>query len=210
MQVLSSLLFFNLICQFVARKLGEVGSKIDAYFVTSFLYTFVLTVVSFSFMYLGLQRIDSSHFSLPEGWNFWYFLSYSLNTIMTAELSGVTPQTHIARLLTNLELVGGLMLLVILVLVFLTILRERYQRDVSDLIDELYRSENVIGELIKKDYQISMSEAETQVAQSDPKFIPMVEYLRGKDSIWRAKKEENADQERKETDEEEGARRKDQ
>lgn len=153
--------------------------KIDLYFILSLLYTFAFTVIVFALEYLALFTLDPGSFVISQGTSYWLFLVFSFNTLMTADLGLIKPQTAAAILLVNVELFTGLLILIILVFVMLTIIRERYNEELGLVIDELRRRVNAIESIMEEKFQISMTDAEAQVVTANPLVSKITIFLRG-------------------------------
>ena len=159
---LNSLYMVNSVLLAVAERLkgAAVSRKLDIYFIVSLLYTALLTVVIFAFEYLGLEKAYPGSFNGIKSPGFWDFLSFSFNTIMTASISPIMPKSAVAQVLAHGELVAALLLLVILVFVVLTIIRERFREDVELTIAELKNGADLIEAHIRQQYKLTMLDVE--------------------------------------------------
>lgn len=178
---LECLFMLDLAFYFAAVKLREVANnrKIDLYFILSLLYTFAFTVIVFALEYLALFTLDPGSFVMSQGTSYWLFLTFSFNTLMTADLGLIKPRTPAAILLVNVELFTGLLILIILVFVMLTIIRERYHEELGLVIEELGRRANAIETIMEEKYQISMTDTEAQIMTDNPLRSKIIVFLRG-------------------------------
>lgn len=178
---LQGLFILDLAFDFVAVKLRDVANsrKIDLYFILSLLYTFTFTVIVFALEYRALFTLDPESFVVAQGTSFWLFLVFSFDTLMTADLGLIKPQTPVAILLVNLELFTGLLILIIFVFVILTIVRERYHEELGLLIEEIRGRAGAIESVMEKQYHVPMTDAEARVAAANPLLSRTIIFLRG-------------------------------
>jgi len=179
---LRRLVFYNLMCTSVAKKLKEVVSshKTDLYFLGALAYTFVLTVVIFSFEYFALYKIQPTSFSTVGTVSFLTLLVFSFNTILTAELATVAPADTTAVVFANLELLAGLIIFVILLFVILTSKRERYRQDMTNLIEQLDTGAQKFAGFMETEFKVSLSEAQEKIESEQPEFSKAIDLLGGR------------------------------
>ncbi len=108
--------------------------KMDLYFLSSLLWTFVLSAFSFGVIYYGLYRIAPNNFINANSSGFLDFVGFSFTTLMTSSISTIAPATGVAQLLTYVQLFVSLLLIVLLVFIILTSIREKYKKDLDDLL----------------------------------------------------------------------------
>lgn len=159
---LNGLYTVNSILLIFAEKLkhAAISRKLDIYFIVSVLSTTLLTVIVFALEYLGLEKYKPGSFSGIPKPGFWDFLGYSFSNLMTAGLSALAPHGVLAQVLSHLQLLAALLLLVILVFVILTSIRERYREDVELAISELKNGACLIEGHIQQQYRLSLVDLE--------------------------------------------------
>ncbi len=182
-ETLQSLYIFNKVTQVIALKADEVMARrrIDIYFITSLLYTFVLTVIVFALQYFALEKVSSGSFDVNGTPNIWLFIAYSFNTLITADLGLAVPKNVWATVLCNMELAAGVFILIILVFVLTTIIRERYRDDMKLAIDQLRRQATQLEDTIRKEYELSIPDAEAKLIEANPEFKKTIELFAASD-----------------------------
>ena len=180
LQNLLSLYLFNSVLHLLAEKTHEVinSRKLDLYFIGSLLYTVFLTIFVFAFEYTAVHKLLPGSFSGEADPSFWNFLGYSFETLMIAGPSSLKPVSTTAHLLSYGEMMSRLIILVILVFVILTIVRERYREDAVDVIAELRKSAESITQVIRQEYSLSLLEAEQFLQEENPVVVEWFGNLR--------------------------------
>jgi len=175
---LNSLYLVNSLLLAIAEKLkrAAISRRLDIYFIASLLCTVLLTVAIFAFEYFGLEKIHPGSFLSPIKPGFWEFLSFSFNTMMTAGISPITPKSAIAQVMAHSELAAALLLLVILVFVVLTIIRERFREDVELTITELRNGAELIEGHIQQQYKLTIPDVELKAQRPT---VNLLRRLRG-------------------------------
>jgi len=147
---------------FLAARLREVieSRKLDLYFLGSLVYTFALTTVIFGIEYLGLERLYPGSFSGITSPGLMNFIGYSLSTIMTSDISPLKPTSNWAQVASYAQLLGSLLIIVLLVFVVLTSIRERYRQDLGGVVEELGSAADQSALLIEKNYDLTIASTE--------------------------------------------------
>lgn len=155
---------------FLGERLREVvnSRKLDLYFLASLLYTFVLTAFVFSLEYLGLYRLMPNSFVGVPKPGLLDFLGLSFSTLMTSEISPLKPSGGIAQVALYAQLFGSLLIIVLLVFVILTSIRERYRQDLDGVIGELVTVSDHVGQLLKSNYELTISGVEAWLLEFNP------------------------------------------
>lgn len=175
--------FVATLVRFVAEKLDEIikSHKLDLYFICSLIYTLALTTVIFAFEYQAVESIKIGCFGGSQQLNFWTFLGYSFSTIMHYPLSSLQAISDVAIILSYIELIASLLILVLLVFVILTSIRERYKQDISDVIGEMEEVSDDIGTQIEETFQISVGAISVKIIELDPGMQMFIKFFdRGK------------------------------
>jgi len=174
---LKTLYSTSLMYTYVAGKLREsvASRRTDLYFLVALVYTFVLTVVAFGFQYWGLFKIDPSSFQTTATVSGWAFFLFSFNAILHTAFATIVPSGGVALLLANLELVAALIIGLFLFFILLTSQRERYRRDLSNVIDGLILSSTQIEAFLVRELGLRPVEVEVRIIEHDPTFSSTME-----------------------------------
>jgi len=137
------ILFFNIGYRFIADKLKRFQESrlLAVSSISKILMSLALTVVVYGFEYMALNRLVPGSFIVPDDSGIFFYLYASFNTILTMGVPDFKAIGPLAKLMTSTELIFSLLLLIILFFVFTTIVRERYQTELDELIS-LVDSEN--------------------------------------------------------------------
>lgn len=135
---------------FSTVKLQEVidSRKMDLYFFSSLIWTFFISVISFGVFYYGLFRIDKNNFINVDNASLIDFVGFSFNTLMTSSISTIVAASGIAKTVTFVQLFTSVLLIILLVFIILTSIRERYKEDLNSLILEIRESSDKSKEYI--------------------------------------------------------------
>ena len=165
---------------FVGERLREIASsrKLDLYFLASLLYTFLLTTIVFAIEYFGLERVAPGSFGGIAHPGFMDFVGFSFSTLMTADISALRPLSGIAQAGTYLQLFGSLLIIVLLVFVILTSIRERYNQDLDGVVNELKATSDKLGDLIEANYELTLAAAEAWLLEYSPDVMKLLLKLR--------------------------------
>lgn len=181
-ETIKSLLVLNQAVQFVAEKLkGFHESRIlTVYSILKLVYTFVATVIIFGFAYFSLNRISPGSFSVGGDASLFLFLYYSFNTFLTMGVADINALTPLARVLTTCELLFSILLGVILVFIFTTIIREKYEDELKELIRGLEMESTKLCSLFVDEFNISLEDIEIEVKEKEPNLLKLLDHLRAK------------------------------
>lgn len=147
---------------FITAKLQEVieSRKLDLYFLSSLIWTFTISVISFGVIYFGLYRIDPANFQSAQSSDLLDFIGFSFSALMTSSISQIVPATGLAQVIAYIQLFVSLLLIVLLVFIILTSIREKYKKDLDDLVLELGDAAESSKHHIEQNYQITMDAVE--------------------------------------------------
>ena len=182
---LTILYLFASVLGFVAEKLRDVAAsrKLDLYFIGALVYTLALTVFVFGAQYWALEKLIPGSFQPKEEAGFWPLLGYSFGTLMTAGITRLTSVSGIAQVFSYLELVAGLFILIILVFVILTILRERSKEGMDQVIDELGQSVARIDDVLQGGYRLTLGQTEVILLTVNAKMVNWMRAVRGMQAL---------------------------
>ena len=155
---------------FFGERLQEVmnSRKLDIYFLASLLYTFMLTAVLFALEYLGLEHLFPGSFVGVQHPGLLDFLGLSFGTLMTSDISPLKPASGIAQISMYVQLFGSLLIIVLLVFVILTSIRERYRQDLDCVISEMRAASDSIGALLESNYELTIAGLEAWLFEFNP------------------------------------------
>jgi hypothetical protein len=144
----------------VASGLRSVAEsrKLDLLLLLSWCVTVCLTIVVFAFLYLGIEKVSPGSFDHAAG--FLSFLGYSLCVLTTSDLSHIQPSSDAARIVSFLELGGSISVLILMVFLILTSLRDRYRDDFVRVADELGTTAEQFETLLNENYKLTLHAAE--------------------------------------------------
>lgn len=185
-EVLGTLFLFSLLYEFLAVKANEMLKRrsIDLYYVSSLLATIATSVFVFGLEYLALEKVQPGSFSTSGEPSFWNFLALSFNRLLATDYGFVLPVSGWAQILYNVELVASLFILVIMVFVLTTIVRERYRDDMDEAVGMLREQSGKVEELLEKEFQLSLDQAESSLLAEKPDhYRGMIELFRGKEDV---------------------------
>jgi hypothetical protein len=137
--------------------------RVDLYFAASFLYTFMLALLIYSFEYLALSKVDPDAFAHSTPLTIFGFLGYSFGALTHFQISTITPVSDLAHLLTYTEVFSSIMILVLLSFVIFTSARERYRADLDSLVTELSVASGNFERAIQENYELTLRAAESKL-----------------------------------------------
>ncbi len=173
-QNLLSIYMITTVLHFLGERLREVvnSRKMDLYFVGSLMYTFFLTVVVFGIEYFGLERLAPGSFTGIEKPSLFDFLGLSFSALMTSDISPLKPASSIAQVASYIQLFGSLLIIVLLVFIILTSIRERYRQDLDGVVNELWSASERVGGLLEANYELTVAGAEAWLLEFNPTATP--------------------------------------
>lgn len=156
-----------------AERLREVSDsrRMDLYLISSLVFTVVLTTVVFALVYVAVDRVEAGAFSTQGPFGFWPAVGYSFSTLMTSDLMGVQPVSALAKGLSLVEVSCSILLLILLVFVVLTSIRERYRADLNAIVDELRVAAGVAGKSLEREFSMTLREVEATLAESSSEVM---------------------------------------
>ena len=158
------------VLHFLGERLKEVvkSRKLDLYLTGSLLYTFLLTAMCLLLSILDWERLVPGNFSGLSDSTVLDFLGFSFSTLMTSDISPVKATSGVAQSLAYLQLFGSLLIIVLLVFVILTSIRERYRQDLDGVVDELAAASMRAGNLLEANYEVTIAAAEALLLRTQP------------------------------------------
>ena len=181
-ETIKNLLVLNQAVRSIAEKLKTFHESriLIVYSILKLAYTFIATIIIFGFVYFSLNRINPGSFSLGESASLFLFLYYSFSTSLTMGVSDISAITPLARILTVFELLFSILLGVILVFIFTTIIREKYEEELKELITQLEMESTKLGSLLIDEFNVSLEDIEIEVKEKEPNLLKFLDYLKAK------------------------------
>lgn len=169
-QSLLAAYFVTAFLYFISEKMRQIvnSRRLDIYFVTSLAYSAFLTTSIYGFMYFGLYRLNPKSFSGASDATLIDFFGYSFSTLMTASVSPIGPASRDAYWLSQLEVVSALTLLVLLVFLVLTSIRERYRNDLDAMVLELKETSQHASNLMLANSALTMEGIVAMLVELNP------------------------------------------
>ncbi|EKZ9226914.1 hypothetical protein ACWOKN_004127 [Vibrio vulnificus] len=148
--------------------------KMDLYFLSSLIWTFMLSAFSFGVVYFGLYRVDASNFTNVSDAGFWGFIGFSFTTLMTSSISTIVPATGVAQFLTYVQLFVSLLLIVLLVFIILTSIREKYKKDLDDLLIELEDAQDKSRKYVEANFELTADALESVLIEKNEQIMQLL------------------------------------
>ena len=148
--------------QYVAGHLDALqrSFKLDIYLVYCVLKTFILTVVTFAVIFASMGATDSQHFKTEGSVNLVDYLMFSFCNVMTSDTSGVQAMSRIAKVFACTEQFFAFGLLVLVVFVIFTSLRERHRTDLQLVVTKFQAASSAISNVFESDFELTRSAVE--------------------------------------------------
>lgn len=152
-----------------AERLREVSDsrRMDLYLISSLVFTVALTTAVFALVYVAVDRVESDAFTTQGPLGFWSAMGYSFGTLMTSDLMGIQPVSAMAKGLSLAEVSCSILLLILLVFVVLTSIRERYRADLNAIVSELGVAARTAGKSLEREFSMTLREMEIALVESD-------------------------------------------
>jgi hypothetical protein len=176
---LQTVLVLNRSARFFASKLKELQESrlVILFFLFALLFSFVFAVFSFALLNLALFKIDPFAFSTQNGHGFWFFLYYSLNTILTNGVVDFYPLSPSARLLNILEVSMGVFLIVILFFVYVNVKSDKTKSEVDDLVATMEKQGDELELVVAEDYSMDIETAVSEIEKLPGSLLKVFTFL---------------------------------
>ncbi len=176
---LQQTLILNKICYFLITKLRNFKQSSFAiiYSLVSLIITFFVTIIVFSFQNFVLFKINqNSFFQIPQG-GLWAFFYYSFNAIFTNAINDFYPISNWARFFNSLEIFFGFLILVILLFLFTTIIREKQNEQIDTAIVVIQKQAITLENFIKEEFQFSAEEALKELEKMKGSMLKIIYFF---------------------------------
>jgi len=173
------LLVLNKCCGFLVSKLRylQKSSTTFFYYLFNLSYSIVLVIVVFAFQNLALYKIDASSFNGQPKGGILFFVYYSTNTLFTSNIVDFYPVSILARLFGTVEIIFGFFVLVILVYLLFTILREKHKQEIETSIITLEKQGSELEKIINTEFHLSIDQAINEVQKIKGSLLKVIYYL---------------------------------
>jgi ABC-type multidrug transport system fused ATPase/permease subunit len=173
------LLILNKACYFLASKLRYIqkGGIAFLYYFSSLLYSVFLVILVFAFQNLALYKIDPSSFNNPPKGKFMFFFYYSFNTLFKNNIPDFYPRGSLARLFNSTEIFFGFLVLVILVYLLFTIIREKHKEEIESSIIVIKKQGTELGKIIDNEYHLSVDQAIKEIEKIKGSMLKIIYYF---------------------------------
>lgn len=164
-----------------AEKFRDVARsrKLDLYFIASLTYTFLLTIVCFSFAYFSLYKINPAYFSPNELLGYFDFLGFSFCMTTRAPLTSVLAVSAESRAVGYLHAIVLFVYAAIVVNFLLASARARYKEDLDQVIDELKQGADEIAAKMNSDFRLTYDDIEALIVEESRSMVNWLRSARG-------------------------------
>lgn len=164
-----------------AEKFRDVARsrKLDLYFIASLAYTFLLTIVCFSFVYFSLYKIDHAYFSPQGPFGYFDFLGFSFCMTTRAPLTSILVVSTEARAIGYLHAVVIFVYAAIVVNFLLASARARHKEDLDQVIEELKRGADEIAAKMSSDFRLTYDDIEALIVEESRSMVNWLRSARG-------------------------------
>ena len=147
---------------YVARHLNDLqrSFKLDIYLVWCVVKSFALTVLIFTLIFASMGQSDAKHFKMEQGADFLDYSMFSFCNLMTSDTSGVAALSKVARSFACMEQLFAFALLVLVVFVVFTSLRERHRKDLQMVVTRFESASSAISEVFESDFELTRNAVE--------------------------------------------------
>lgn len=173
------LLVFNKGCLFLISKLRYMQKSASTfiYYFINLLGSVFITILVFSFLNIGLYKIDHSGFSIQVAGRFIDFFYYSFGLFFSDINSGISVVGDFAKALGAAEICFRWLVVAILLYYLFNIVREKHKTDIETSITQLRRQGTELEKVIKGEYQLSVEEAIKEVEKLKGSMLVLINYL---------------------------------
>lgn len=151
---------------------------LDIYLTFSILINFLVTVLVFQVMYIGLYNLDQSNFNLQSDFSYLLFFILSIESFFSLDFSLMIPSSIAATVLSRVELLVAILIGVILISTWRTVFKDSYKKDVEELSENLSLIIVALDKIAVAAYQKSILQMELALARQDKVNKWVIDYLR--------------------------------
>jgi hypothetical protein len=168
---------FNRICLFVAKKLKNYqgsGFNIISYVLT-LLGLILLTVITFTFIYYALYKINPFWFHINTEPRFFYFLYFSFNNLLFNSISEVNVAAPVTQSAYMIQQIFSFSLGAIFVSLFFSIKHQRHSDELNVVIENIEKEGESMESFIREEYKLkSIDEAIAELEKLKSSFVKII------------------------------------
>ena len=143
------------------------------------MFSFLATVFGFSFIYWGLDKIDSSHFAGDTPVGFWAFTGFSLSTLLPSSIGHVEASSGIAQVVAHVESICSLLLIGIGFSFLFNSQRKQIRADLDQVLDEIGESAKALESHLGDTYQLKCEDLEDLLIEKSLVIVNLMRKMRG-------------------------------
>jgi hypothetical protein len=177
----TSLYLYHSIADAIAGRIHNLVKRriVDLYLIASWLYTAIVMVTGFAFLYWGLWKIQPRAFDGANDAGFWDFFAYSFERVAPGGLSHIVPMLPNAMILSYVEGGFGILIVVILVFTFLTAAREAYREGAEEFTSELRLTADAAEQRAYTRYKLTLVQIEGTILVTNRIWVNALRKARG-------------------------------
>lgn len=145
--------------------------------VLSLLYTFIMTCVTFGFVYYALHIVNPNYFSGSNSNSIWFYLNISFNNFFGRQVGDFTPVALPATILYNLQVLLSWFFTLILIAISFSVLHKRSNSRISDLITQLIDQGNSVEAELSLRYEMTLKEAMNKLIELKPEIVKVIQAI---------------------------------
>jgi len=165
--------------------------KIDLCLILWWIWSYIVTVFTYSILYLGLFKLAPTSFQGASTYSYWSFLGFSFGKLAPSSVSTIQPVGTVAQLMCYSEIVCSLVILVILFFVLLTAARERYKNVVEEIVAELKLCAKNIDDNFEAIVHLARQDAELMLMCSQAVLVNKLREMRALNALPVPKEDES-------------------
>lgn len=152
-----TLVLFNRICLFVARKLKTYqGSGLNIVSsVLIILALIALTILSFAAVNFGLYKINQQFFAFSAVPTFFTFFYYSFNNLLFNPIQDIVPSLAISQTISMIESTFALFLVAIFVSLVFSVRSQRHIDELNEVMKSLEEQGTKMEGYIREEYKLN-------------------------------------------------------
>jgi hypothetical protein len=135
------------------------------FFLFSITATFLLTVLTFSFLNFGAYLVDENSFTTTLKPGFFEFLYYSFSTFTINSVDIISPNSTLTRIFSMIHVALNYVTFAFLLTIFFSTSSEEFQSNIDSMIFDLKETVRKIDEKFKNEHFMDLEGLNTMVGQ---------------------------------------------
>ena len=178
-ETLTMLFICHLFFQFVSFKLKEFYEKRYVVMLAIFklVFTFFLTVVSFGFIYYAIYNTFSEQFYIAKDSDLFSFMYYSFYRFLMMDVPDFYSIGIFAKSASIFESIFAIFLGAILFSIFTTIVRDKKERELDALINQLNIEGQNIASIVTTEFGTSFGKVSEEMKAKDDASLKICEFF---------------------------------